>query len=68
MTVPSSYSIVTMTLIVKFLICRLEGEVPSHLSIGGQHKMLGGAPGFSTPQLPRPGQKIPLKSSLKIEK
>lgn len=49
---------------VKF---RLEGEVPSYLWTG-EGKMLGGAPGFMTPQLPRPGQSLPLRSSLKIEK
>ena len=30
--------------------------------------MAGGVPGFSTPQLPRPGQKVAKKNALKIEK
>lgn len=43
---------------VKF---RLEGSPPGV-------KMAGGVPGFSTPQLPRPGQKVARKNALKIEK
>ena len=40
---------------------RLEGSPPGV-------KMAGGVPGFSTPQLPRPGQKVAKKNALKIEK
>ena len=40
---------------------RLEGSPP-------EVKMAGGVPGFSTPQLPRPGQKVAKKNALKIEK
>lgn len=40
---------------------RLEGSPPGM-------KMAGGVPGFSTPQLPRPGQKVAKKNALKIEK
>ncbi|XP_064392654.1 LIM domain kinase 1-like [Halichondria panicea] len=50
---------------VKF---RLEGEVPSHVMREERYQMLGGAPGFTTPQLPRPGQPLSHKNSLKIEK
>jgi len=48
---------------------RLEGEVP--LTRSRRRKMnqtLGGVPGFHSPQLPMPGQSLPLKCSLKIEK
>ena len=40
---------------------RLEGQPPGV-------KMAGGVPGFVTPQLPRPGQKVAKKNALKIEK
>ena len=40
---------------------RLEGSPP-------EVKMAGGVPGFSMPQLPRPGQKVAKKNALKIEK
>ena len=40
---------------------RLEGSPPGV-------KMAGGVPGFSAPQLPRPGQKVAKKNALKIEK
>ena len=46
--------------------CRLEGDVPS-LEKTETH-MLGGAPGFATPQLPRPGQSVTRKNALRIEK
>ena len=47
---------------------RLEGHVPSPQGVEGGGRMLGGVPGFVTPQLPRPGEKVPRKNALKIEK
>ena len=46
---------------------RLEGEVPS-VDKTEKTQMLGGAPGFATPRLPRPGQSVTRKSALRIEK
>ena len=46
---------------------RLEGQVP-RVGVGGGERMVGGVPGFTTPQLPRPGQKVTRKNALKIEK
>ena len=46
---------------------RLEGEVPV-VETAETPSMLGGAPGFNTPQLPRPGQRVTRKNALKIEK
>ena len=36
--------------------------------VEGGERMVGGVPGFTTPQLPRPGQKVSRKNALKIEK
>ena len=49
-----------------YLHCRLEGDVPTLEKTETQ--MLGGAPGFATPQLPRPGQRVTRKNALRIEK
>ena len=49
-----------------YVLIRLEGEVPSLDKTETQ--MLGGAPGFTTPQLPRPGQRVSRKNALRIEK
>ena len=46
---------------------RLEGEVPI-METAETPSMLGGAPGFNTPQLPRPGQRVTRKNALRIEK
>ena len=45
---------------------RLEGDVPTLEKTETQ--MLGGVPGFATPQLPRPGQRVTKKNALRIEK
>ena len=42
--------------------------MPSPQGVEGGGRMLGGVPGFVTPQLPRPGEKMPRKNALKIEK
>ena len=42
--------------------------MPSPQGVEGGERMLGGVPGFVTPQLPRPGEKVPRKNALKIEK
>ena len=46
---------------------RLEGDVPT-MEKAETPSMLGGAPGFDTPQLPRPGQRVTRKNALRIEK
>ena len=53
---------------VRACIYRLEGEVPKVQGERKIHEMLGGVPGFQSPQLPRPGELADSAKSLKIEK
>jgi len=48
--------------------CRLEGEVPVAKKEEMLHQLLGGVPGFQSPQLPKPGEVLSSCNSLKIEK
>lgn len=60
-TTYSSIQLIKIPLSKKPVKFRLEGSPPEVM-------MAGGVPGFSTPQLPRPGQKVAKKNALKIEK
>ena len=60
-TIIEEYYPVHVTTFSLHFVFRLEGNPPGV-------KMVGGVPGFQTPQLPRPGQKVAKKNALKIEK